>query len=305
MLQEAPIAVITALSKGTLGVFRGCDAVAQGVSRKQLNILCRDGFAVRALPDTYRIAAVAACEEQQLRLALSWAGSGAVGWGRSAGATYRLEGVSAPRPEIIVPRDCGARTRAGVIVARSNNRDGLMVRRVRGIPVTGIEATLMALAGRLGSEALEVACEDARRRNLTGVPALVAYLNQHSGHGRSGAVALRHLVRQLDPAHPSRSKLEVLTRRLLVANGLGGYTREFPLTWNGRTYYFDFAYERGLLIVETNGRRFHDDATDYEYDQEKWSVPARYGYRIVFATWRKVNDQPLALCAEVGAALEA
>ena len=74
---------------------------------------------------------------------------------------------------------------------------------------------------------------------------------------------------------------EALMIRRVVANGLGNFTREFPLEWRGRRYYFDFAFEPSRLIVETNGRRFHDDPIDYEYDQEKWRVPARYGYRIV------------------------
>ena len=178
-----------------------------------------------------------------------------------------------------------------------------MIRRVRGVAVTGIEATLVALASRLDATRLEVACEDARRRRLTSVSALRAYLDRHGRSGRAGSAPLGRLLRELDPKHPSRSKLEVLTRRLLVANGLGNFTREFPLEWRGRRYYFDFAFEPSRLIVETNGRRFHDDPIDYEYDQEKWSVPARYGYRVVFATWSKVNNTPHALCSEIRTAL--
>jgi very-short-patch-repair endonuclease len=59
------------------------------------------------------------------------------------------------------------------------------------------------------------------------------------------------------------------------------------------------------VILETNGRRWHDDARDYERDHEKWSVPARCGYRIVFATWDKVTRAPEALVGEVTAALAA
>jgi very-short-patch-repair endonuclease len=116
---------------------------------------------------------------------------------------------------------------------------------------------------------------------------------------------LRRLLDQLDPAHPARSTLEVLTRRLLVARGLHDFVRELPLTWNGRTYRYDFAFPDRRVILETNGRRWHDDAADYEYDQEKWSVPARHGYRIVFATWDKVTRRPDELLGELGAALAA
>jgi len=58
-------------------------------------------------------------------------------------------------------------------------------------------------------------------------------------------------------------------------------------------------------ILETNGRRWHDDPTDYERDNEKWSVPGRHGYRIVFATWEKVTRTPLQLSAELSATLTA
>jgi hypothetical protein len=49
----------------------------------------------------------------------------------------------------------------------------------------------------------------------------------------------------------------------------------------------------------------HDDATDYEHDNEKWSVPGRLGYRIVFATWEKVVADSDELIAELTATLAA
>jgi very-short-patch-repair endonuclease len=180
-----------------------------------------------------------------------------------------------------------------------------MIRRVGGLPTTGVEATLLRLAHVLDTETFEIACEDARRRGLTSVPALRKYLERHAQRGRLGVSALRNALDQLDPAHPARSTLEVLTRRLLVAHGLGDFVREFPLEWNGRTYFYDFAFPEQHVILETNGRRWHDDATDYEHDQEKWSVPGRRGFRIVFATWDKVNRRAGELLDELAAAFVA
>jgi very-short-patch-repair endonuclease len=116
---------------------------------------------------------------------------------------------------------------------------------------------------------------------------------------------MRSLLNQLDPKHPSRSTLEVKTRRLLVAHGITNFVREFPLDWNGRTYRFDFAFPDATTILETNGRRWHDDAVDYEGDHEKWSVPGRHGYRLVLATWVKVKRQPGDLVHELVATMAA
>src|SRR5207244_2646603 len=185
---------------------------------------------------------------------------------RSAG----VEGVGARLREVVVPRPAHPRA-ANVLVGRYDDRAALMVREVRGIRVTGIECTLLQLAATLESEAFEIACEDARRRRLTSVPALQAYLKRFGRPGRPGVRAVRQLLAQLDPKYPSRSTLEVKTRRLLVANGITEFVREFPLEWNGRRYLFDFAFERDKTILETNGRRWHDDPTDYEHDNNKWS----------------------------------
>ena len=180
-----------------------------------------------------------------------------------------------------------------------------MIRYVRGFRVVGVEACLLTLARELDEEAFEIACEDARRRRLTSVPALRAYLDRFGARGRPGVTAMRRLIDQLDPKHPSRSTLEVKTRRLLVARGITDFAREFPLAWNGRTYSFDFAWERRRTILETNGRRWHDDPSDYEDDHEKWSLPGRHGYRLVLATWDKVTKHPDALIAELLATMTA
>ena len=77
-----------------------------------------------------------------------------------------------------------------------------------------------------------------------------------------------------------RGDRRALMRRLLVANGLTDFVREFPL-------------------------ELHDDPADVEHDNEKWSVPGRHGYRVVFATWDKVIRDPDRLLKELTATLAA
>ena len=300
--QSSALARVSQLSAASLGVFRGSAATKIGISRNQLAGWRRDGLITREHPDTYRLTAVAPSNEQRLRAALLWAGESAAAAGRSAGELYRLEGVRADTPEIVVPHTSGLRSNH-VVVHRGSDHHVLMLRRRRGVMTTGIEATLVALASELNEEAFEVACEDARRRRLTSVPGLRSYLARHGRAGRPGVGELRRLLRLLDPVHPSRSTLEVKARRLLVASRLTGFTREFPLAWKGRTYRFDFAFTEQKTILETNGRRWHDDPNDYEYDHDKWSVPGRHGFRLVLATWAKVTLHADDLLAELNTTL--
>ena len=151
------------------------------------------------------------------------------------------------------------------------------------------------------ARAPEIACEDARPRGLTGVPQLRAYLTRYGRKGLPGLAATRALLDELDPRSPSRSTPEVKTRRLLVAHGITDFRRELPLEWNGRRYHYDFAFESTRTILETNGRRWHDDPSDFEHDNEKWSVPGHHGYRVVFATWNDVVKHPDRFLADLAA----
>jgi predicted transcriptional regulator of viral defense system len=301
MDQKSAIAVLARLGVPSVGAFRGRDAVAEGVTRKQLGAFAHAALVERVLPDTYVLTSVPRSQEQSLRAALLWAGDDAAAVGRSAGAMYGLEGVRAASAEIVVPRTFRPRD-SKVVVHRTVDVAAAMVRTWNGVRVTGVEATLVALAAILDDEALEIACEDARRRRLTTIAALRAYLTRHAKPGVAGIRRLRALLDELDPTFAARSTLEVKTRRLLVARGLRDFVREFPLEWNGQTYRFDFAFPGPRVILETNGRRWHDDVRDYERDQQKWSVPAFHGFRVVLATWDKVTGRPDDLLAELGAA---
>jgi very-short-patch-repair endonuclease len=303
MPQEQVIATLSAIGAPSFGVFRARAAMDVGVTPNQLTRLARQGVIERVLPGTYRMTAVAPSPAQRLRAALLWAGPQAAVAGRSAGELYRLEGVHAAAPEIVLPP--GVRGRSQSITVYHGVPAALLMRTLDGLRVTGVEPTLLRLSMLLDDERFEIACEDARRRRLTSVPAMRSYLDRFGQRGRPGVAALRRLLHELDPLHAARSVLEVKTRRLLVAHGITDFAREFPLEWNGHTYRFDFGFASSRTILETNGRRWHDDPRDYERDNEKWSVPGRLGYRIVLATWDKVTESPQSLLRELRATLAA
>jgi hypothetical protein len=85
LTRESVVGTISRLSAPSVGVFRGRDAVAHGVTRKQLSTLVAAGVIERVLPNTYRMTAVSTSSRQSLNAALLWAGAGAAAAGRSAG----------------------------------------------------------------------------------------------------------------------------------------------------------------------------------------------------------------------------
>jgi len=201
MLSKDAIGALAELGAESLGVFRARAAVEAKVTRKQLAALRAAGVIVRELPDVYRMTVVTRSAEQRLRAALLWAGHAAAGAGLSAGEHYALEGVRARAPEIVVPVANNMRSKP-VVVHRTNDRAALMVRMHSGLPITGVEATLVALAHALDGEALEIACEDARRRGLTGVPQLRAYLAKFGSQRTPGTRGDTRAARRARSATP-------------------------------------------------------------------------------------------------------
>ena len=66
-------------------------------------------------------------------------------------------------------------------------------------------------------------------------------------------------------------------------------------------YRLDFAWPERLVALECDGRKWHAIETDFERDRHRWSaITAATGYRIVWATWRRVRDEPAALLAQLG-----
>src|SRR3954452_22047261 len=128
--------VLALLSSNTCGAFRGADAMAAGVTRRQLVDLARSDVVERVLPDVYRLTAVPRSRMQRLHAALLWAGDQSSADGRSAGSVYGREGVHADRPEVVVPRDV-MRRHPNVVVSRTERIEALMVRTHKGVRVAG------------------------------------------------------------------------------------------------------------------------------------------------------------------------
>ncbi|MBM3675273.1 MAG: type IV toxin-antitoxin system AbiEi family antitoxin domain-containing protein [Actinobacteria bacterium] len=117
--QEPAVRTLSELNAPCSGVFRAEHATARGVTSKQLARLSAQGVVERVHPSTYRMTAVAPSGTQRLRAALLWAGRRAATAGRSATSRYRLEGVHARQPEIVLPDDVRNRT-SGIIVSHAD-----------------------------------------------------------------------------------------------------------------------------------------------------------------------------------------
>ena len=191
-------------------------------------------------------------------------------------------------------------------------RDGVRFHRVSlpadeltlrdGIPVTGPFRTILDLAAVAPAVEVERAlheCELAGLGDRLGLDQLVA---RHPR--RAGAAALRAARLSLGrgPAI-TRSEMEESFLEFLDRHGL-----ERPATnarvavGGGKAIEVDCVWWTQRLIVELDGRRFHDSDAAFERDSATARALTAHGWRVIRITWRQLRGDP-DLAGDLRAAL--
>ena len=65
----------------------------------------------------------------------------------------------------------------------------------------------------------------------------------------------------------------------------------------------DFVWPASRLVVEVDGYGFHGDRAAFERDRRRDQVLVAAGYRVIRATWRQLEHEPLGVVARLAAAL--
>jgi len=210
-------------------------------------------------------------------------GSGAVLSHRSAGALWGLM-AEVPTLDITVP----GRHRAAQpgVVLHANRLGSRHVTRIDGLPTTSLPRTLLDLAEVLTLSAL-VQCID-RTGNHLRPDDLSSMINDH--HGRHGLKPLREALMRTRPQDVlTRSELERRALKLVATTGLP--EPEVNVRLHG--YEVDLLWRDQRLVVELDGRRWHDSPAARDRDYRRDTNLLCRGYRVMRLTWRQVVNDPV------------
>jgi very-short-patch-repair endonuclease/predicted transcriptional regulator of viral defense system len=290
---DARVARIAARSIGivSLAELQACglsrDAVHKRVAAGHLHVIHRGVFAVghRGLTHEARIvAAVKAC------------GPTAVASHRAAAYLYELiEDV--PRPEVTV-LGSGTRLHRGVRVHRTSSLDDLDRRRWRGIPVTSPARTLLDCAAVVPERRLRRLVREAFAKRLVRLDELVEILRRMAP--RRGSRRLAVVV--ASGYTPTRSVLEDVVLDVIVRGGLARPDVNVALQLGGRSVVPDFRWPESRLVVEADGRAFHDHKIAREDDAERQALLESHGERVLRVTWEQAMRRPEQTVARLRAA---
>ena len=277
-----------ALAGRAHGLVTRAQALEAGISADQLNHRVRTGALLRAHRGVYRVGHRAPSYEARYLAAVLACGRDALLSGPAAAHLHGLLTGAPPPPEVTtrtVRRVRGVRTRR---CPRLDERDAT---RVRGIPVTTIERTLVDIAGVLSFDDLARACHEAGVRYGTTPARVDATLARR--RNAPGTHGLRAILR--GEAHVSLSRLE--RRFLNLLREVGLLLPETNRPAGSRRV--DCRWPDQRLTVELDSYTYHASRHSWEQDRRREREARARGDDFRRYTWGDVFDRPQVVVAEL------
>ena len=263
------------------GLFTLGQAVAAGLTPRQVEGGVRRGRWSRVHRGVYRLAGVPVGDEQRLLAAVLAVGPGAAASHRAAAWVWRLADTF--EIEVTSPRQS---RRAGI-----TTHGPATVRAVvrRGIPCTDPLQTVLDLAGTGDHGLVTRVLDRGVADGLFTAAAVAAHLERVAGRGVRGAAVLRSALRRRCDADGERaSALESAMDRLVVRHRLPRPARQHPVG----PYRLDYAWPDRRLAVEVDGYGPHSSREAFQSDRARQNTLVLAGWTVLRFTWADVRERP-------------
>ena len=181
--------------------------------------------------------------------------------------------------------------------ARWHRLDDLAERDIcveQGLRVTTPARTIVDLAAVVRSQLLLSATEDAIVRKLTTHAELGSVLDRVRRKGKPGVLRMCSVLDELGPGNGiAPSKLDKALSRVVELSGLPAPRKEHPLpSVQCLDGFVDRYFPEALLIVEADGRKWHERRRNMARDRERDVEAARAGHQTVRFVWEHLVSDP-------------
>ena len=286
------------------GVVSRAEARQLGLSRGQFDNLARKGVLRRVAPRVFVIAGSPESWHQRARVA-ALAVEGLVSH-TAAAAVHEIDGFAPRRIEVSAGKNQRP-TKFPEQLHRSTQMRFADATVVAGLPVTGLERTVLDLAAVVPYSRFERSVDAVLRQGLCDWPDLYSVLAIHSIQGRNGCGPLRRILdaRYGDTTIPD-SGFNRMVVQLLERMGLPSPAIEHEiLDHRGRfVARVDLAYPASWLAIELDSVRWHLNRESFEQDPRRKNALILLGWTVLTFTWSDYIDQPGALVRSVSSALQ-
>lgn len=280
------------LSADQHGVFSRAQLLALGASPSDIRRRVRNGTWRAVHPSVYGVVGHRDTWLRRLWAAHLHAGPDSVVSHHSAGRLLGDEAAFRGRVELMVHPDRGRAPDGVTWFRRVDLEDDEIERRPGWPPMTNAARTAVDLAGVIGASRLRRFVEASvveRRCTLAEIGAI------HARVRRSGKRGVRRLEEVLDAIGPGdaipRTELERLGDGLIDGAGLPKSVFEHPLpNERGRKGFVDRCWPEALLIVEFDGRKWHDRSDQRRRDIDRRNEALLLGYETIQILWEHASS---------------
>jgi hypothetical protein len=277
------------------GVISRSDAIADGLSQRQIQQRVATGLWVAVHPGVYRHAAHPVTPDQQIKAAVLAAGPGAVASHQAAAYLWNLLewGEVGERPAVTVLRPGGSRGH-GFDVHRVSDLDWSRVRWWHAIECTDPLWTLASLGAACDGTLVDRAVDRALARRLVTVTALESELVRRSKQGRNGVGVLRQrLATRGFIGAPNPSVLESRALAFLARYRIPVERSEVVLGPEGE-YRVDFSLVYPVML-EADGYVWHYSPEHQDRDHQRRNRLKLNGIDLYVTNWRQLWQRELDL----------
>jgi very-short-patch-repair endonuclease len=270
----------------------GCgltDSQARGlVSRRDVVRLLPGVYSPRPVPDSF---------DQRAWAAALW--SGGVVSHRSAAQLWNLPAPTAATIHVTVA-DTRFRERVSGVRLHRVPLTSRGVTTMDGLALTNRVTTVLDLLRTERYGGGRDLFDRAIQQGWIDTEAVVHALRD--GPGRAGNVALRRLLAESEPGAHAES--ERVLHRILKTGGFSGWVAQYRIRLAAGFAYVDVAFPQAGLIIEVDGRRYHDAASgNFERDRTRQNELIALGWRVLRFTWRMLIEEPARVRADIATLL--
>jgi predicted transcriptional regulator of viral defense system len=295
--------LVSAIAEGHHGIFGAHHLEQLRVSAHERHYRLRIGRWIAVHDGAYRSAGAPLTWHGRV-LAACWAGGvRAAASHRTAAELWALPGRDPALVEVTCPRWHRAR-HEGLVVHESLALDEIDVTTRDGIPVTKAARTLFDLAGLVGKDlregTVDLAIDNAFRRNLTTTADLQATLDRLARRGRAGSGRLRQMLRDRNPA-VTESEAERRVLRIFHRHGLPSPVVQYEIRDDADCFVarVDFAYPDLKIAIEYDSYEHHIGTVAHDHDGDRRNAILGAGWYPITATAAHLRGDGSRLALDV------
>jgi Protein of unknown function (DUF559) len=282
---------LEAVAAAQQGVFSRTQAVGAGFSTSLIRSRLESRRWVRHGPTVFGYPGHPDTWIRRLWIAHLGAGPESVVSFEAAGQLHGLTTVPVGVVSITVPHRL-RRPAARAIIHRVDDLGAGDVQVVDGLPVTSLARTAVDLAAQFSASRLHQTVEQMLYQHREPIERIGSTLGRIRRSGKPGVRRMELLLDRLGPGDAiGRSHLEGLLDVCLARTPLPTPLREHPLpTTHDMTGFVDRCFEDALLIVEADGRTWHQRREAMRRDRQRDIEAATAGYQTLRLMWEDLTN---------------